>query len=169
MLSLDFFHIFVMLLLDFMNQKQLIIDHLSDKLAKFSPALQSPPPEQGWLRLVRKSLGMSMVQLASKLNISKQGVKEIELREQEGGISLNTLRKAAQALDMKFIYGFVPIDGSLPALIERKAIERAKDIITRTAQTMSLEDQSTSSDHIQHAIDNLASEYQRDIPKKLWD
>jgi hypothetical protein len=47
-------------------------------------------------------------------------------------------------LDMQLVYGFVPNDGSLDALIEKRAKELATQIVMRTANTMKLEDQANS-------------------------
>ena len=42
---------------------------------------------------------------------------------------------------MQLVYGFVPNDGSLDALIEKRANELATQIVMRTSNTMKLEDQ----------------------------
>ena len=53
---------------------------------------------------------------------------------------------------MQLVYGFVPNDGSLDALIERKASELAAKIVHRTSNTMKLEDQENSKDRIEKAL-----------------
>lgn len=68
----------------------------------------------------------------------------MEQREKEGSISLKSLRESAWALDMELVYGFVPKDGSLDALIDCKARELAAQIVSRTSTTMNLEDQGNS-------------------------
>jgi hypothetical protein len=41
---------------------------------------------------------------------------------------------------MQLLYGFVPNDGSLDALIEKRAAELATQIVFRTSNTRKLED-----------------------------
>jgi hypothetical protein len=72
-------------------------------------------------------------------------------------------------LDMKLVYGFVPTNGSLEKIIQEKARERAREIVMRTSTTMKLEDQENSQERIKQAIEDLADELQREIPKSLWD
>jgi hypothetical protein len=45
---------------------------------------------------------------------------------------------------MQLVYGFVPNDGSLDALIKKRATELASQIVMRSANTMKLEDQANS-------------------------
>ena len=152
-----------------MNKKQLQIDQLDRKLKGFATAQTVVIPSTGWLKAVRVSLGMSLQQLADKLAITKQSVAGIELREKEGNITLNSLRETADALDMKLIYGLVPKDGSIDALIERKARELAKQIVLRTSNTMRLEDQENSEERIRKAIEERTTAIKNELPKILWD
>ncbi|MGI9158361.1 MAG: mobile mystery protein A, partial [Saprospiraceae bacterium] len=73
------------------------------------------------------------------------------------------------AMDMQFVYGFVPNDGSLEALLEKRATELATRIVLRTAHTMNLEDQANSKKRIETAIKERAAEIKNDMPKILWD
>ena len=59
---------------------------------------------------------------------------------------------------MDLVYALVPKDGSLDALIERKARELAIKIVSRTSNTMRLEDQENSTERIKKAIDEGATE-----------
>ncbi len=65
---------------------------------------------------------MFMQQLGNKLGISKQGVMDIERREKDGSITIKSLKEVARAMDMQLVYGFIPIDGSLDSLIEKRLI-----------------------------------------------
>ena len=94
---------------------------------------------------------------------------DIERREQEGAITLKSLREAARALDMQLVYGFIPIDGSLDALIERKAKELATQIVMRTSNSMKLEDQENTSERIKKAIEERTISIKYEMPKTLWD
>ena len=126
-------------------------------------------PPSGWIKAIRVALGMSMQQLGNKLSMTKQGIQELERREQEGSITLRSLREAARALDMQLVYGFVPNNGSLDALIEKKARELATRIVMRTSNTMKLEDQENTGERLREAVRELTDEITKDVPKYLWD
>ena len=93
----------------------------------------------------------------------------MEQREKDGSISLKSLRETARALDMELVYGFVPKDGSLDALIDRKARELARQIVSRTSNTMNLEDQGNSDARLSKAIEERTAMLKYEMPKLLWD
>ena len=138
-------------------------------MALFALLKQTPLPPTGWIRAIRSALNMSMQQLGKKMSKSRQSVNKLEQREKDGTISLNSLKEVAKALDMQFVYGFIPKDGSLEALIERKANEIAKRIVLRTSNTMKLEDQENSKQRIEIAIKERAQSIINETPKILWD
>lgn len=152
-----------------MNKKKLQLEQLARKLKGFEDATKVTPPPTGWLKAIRVSLGMSLQQLADKLSITKQSVQEIETREKEGGITLKSLKEAANAMDMQLVYALVPKDGSLDALIERKAKEMATRIVTRTSNNMKLEDQENSKERLKKAVEERTAIIKNEMPKTLWD
>ena len=79
------------------------------------------------------------------------------------------LQEAAQALDMQLVYGFIPRQGTIDAMIEKRAAELARDIVMRTSASMKLEDQENSNNRLQRAIADRADELKRELPKILWD
>lgn len=135
----------------------------------FASLQKVAPPPTGWIKAIRNAIGMSMLQLGKRLSITKQSVQDIERREKDGSISIKALREAARALDMQLIYGFVPNDGSLEALIDRKAKELATQIVQRTSNSMKLEDQENSKQRIEKAIEERATIIKNEMPKTLWD
>jgi predicted DNA-binding mobile mystery protein A len=126
-------------------------------------------PPIGWIKAIRNGIGMSMEQLGKKLSITKQGVMDIEKREKEGAITIKSMQEIAKAIDMQFVYGFVPDDGSLDQMIEMRALEMATKIVQRTSNTMKLEDQENSKERIEKAIKERAAEIINKTPKILWD
>jgi predicted DNA-binding mobile mystery protein A len=93
----------------------------------------------------------------------------MEKREKGGSITIKSLREIARAMDMQLVYGFVPNDGSLDALIEKRATELATQIVTRTSNTMKLEDQANSQKRIETAIRERATAIKDEMPKILWN
>jgi len=152
-----------------MGKKSLQLQQLNSKMLGFASLKQVAMPPTGWIKAIRTAIGMSMQQLGNKLNVSKQGVMDIEKREKDGAITIKSLREIARAMDMQLVYGFVPNDGSLDALIEKRATELAKQIVMRTANTMKLEDQANSKKRIETAISERAAAIKNEMPKILWD
>jgi len=152
-----------------MNNKALIIQQLNRKMLAYASLKQVAMPPMGWIKAIRNALGMSMQQLGNKLSITKQSILEIEQREKDGSITLKSLKEIAKAMDMQLIYGFVPNDGSLDALIHRKAKDLATQIVMRTSNTMKLEDQQNSNQRIENAIQERVIAIKNEMPKILWD
>jgi len=151
------------------NKNTLIIRQLDEKLAAFESAAQIQVPADGWIRTIRTSLHMTLRQLASRMQMTIQGITDLESREARGAVTLMSLREAAQALDMQFVYGFVPNADSLDSMVNAKSRELAKTIVLRTHQTMHLEDQANKEEAIDRAIDEVAAELKRNMTKLLWD
>ena len=152
-----------------MGKKSLQLQQLNNKMLSFVSLKQVAMPPTGWIKAIRNAIGMSMQQLGNKLKVSKQGVMDIEKREKEGSITIKSLREIARVMDMQLVYGFVPNDGSLDALIEKRATELAKQIVMRTANTMNLENQANSKERIDTAIKERAADIKNEMPKILWD
>jgi predicted DNA-binding mobile mystery protein A len=152
-----------------MARKILPLQHLSNKMEAYASLTQVVMPPTGWIKAIRTALGMSMQQLGNKLSVTKQGIMEMENREKEGAITIKSLREVAKAMDMQLVYGFVPNDGSLDVLIEKKAKDLATKIVMRTANTMKLEDQGNTDARINHAIKERTDEIIKEMPKILWD
>lgn len=152
-----------------MGKKSLQLQQLNQKMAVFTIMKQVPQPSTGWIKAIRVAIGMSMQQLGNKLSITKQGVMDIEKREKEGSITIKSLKELGRALDMELVYGFVPNDGTLEALIEKRARELATKIVLRTSNTMRLENQGNSDQRIELAINERTEEIKNEMPKILWD
>ena len=152
-----------------MGKKSLQLQQLNNKMLGFATLKQVAVPPAGWIKAIRSAIGMSMQQLGNKLSVSKQGILDIEKREKEGSITIRSLKEIGRALDMQLVYGFVPNDGSLDALIEKRATELATKIVLRTSSTMKLEDQGNTNKRIEKAIKERAEEIKYEMPKILWD
>lgn len=151
------------------NKKHLLIEHLDKKLEKFKDLARVQVPTKGWINTIRTTLNMTRDQLGSKLEMTKGAVQKIEEREALGQITINKLRDVGQALDMQFVYGFVPNEGSIEDLINSKAEKLAQKIVLRTNQNMKLEDQGIGDEKIAKTIKELAAEIKREMRKSLWD
>jgi predicted DNA-binding mobile mystery protein A len=151
------------------NKKKLLIEQLDQKLTKFKDAGMVQTPQKGWVNIIRTTLNMTREQLGAKLNLTKGAIQKIEEREATGQITLHKLRDVGNALDMRFVYGFIPRDESIDNLISIKAESLARKIVLRTNQNMKLEDQGISDKKINSSITDLANEIKREMRKSLWD
>ena len=151
------------------KKRMLLIEQLDSKIQFFNEVGTVAIPPNGWIKSIRTSIKMTLRQLGNRMNISPQSVGEMENREANGTITLNSLKDMANALDMRLVYGFMPKDGSIEKMIEKKAREIAMEIVGRTHVTMTLEDQQNSSQRIKKAIEQKTEEIKYEMPKYLWD
>lgn len=150
------------------NQK-LIIEQVDRKLQPFKSLDAMVVPPKGWINTVRTALRMSLRQLGNRLNISPQSVKELENREANGSLTIKSLKEAGLALNLRLVYGFIPIDGSIENMIEARAFEVAREIVARTSQSMKLENQENKEERLKKAIEMKAREIMDNMPKYLWE
>lgn len=151
------------------TKQQLVLDQTDKKLVLFQPLKTVVIPNKGWVNTMRTALKMSLRQLGNRMNFSAQNIKQIEEREVNGTISINSLREVANAMDMQLVYGFVSKHESLEQMIEKRAKELATEIVMRTNNTMTLEDQQNSKERIEKAIAQKTNEIKSEMPKYLWD
>lgn len=150
-------------------KQKLTIEQMDKRLASFKPMAEIPIPERGWIHGIRTSLKMSYRQFAARLGKQVTPAKSIEIRELQGSVTLKTLNEAARALNMKLVYGFVPLEGSLQQTIESKAKVVATDIVMTTSHSMALEDQENSKVRLKDAIADKTRQIINEIPRYLWD
>lgn len=125
-------------------------------------------PRLGWVRTLRKALGMTTVQLAKRLGVGRSRVIKIESDEVEDAVTLRTLKKTAEALDCVFVYNFVPKHG-LEETIRHLAKEKALLHLQRTSHTMDLEAQSVDQAWLDQQVQELTETLLRQSWKHLWE
>ena len=81
---------------------------------------------------------------------------------------MDSLERAAQAMDCKLVYGFVP-RRALEELIEERAKRRAREVLASTAHSMALEDQSPSEDSEEVQLAQLVRELAEKSGPALWE
>lgn len=152
-----------------MNSRQpaLARKQLERRLAPLR-ALQLAAPPRGWIKAIRESLGMTARQLASRMGTAPSRVAAIEQAEVRGAVTVQTLRKAAAAMNCAFVYALVPIE-PLDDIVRARAIEKAQDELARLNHTMRLENQALlkadlDAEH-QRMVDQILSGQLR----HLWD
>jgi len=138
-----------------------------DKKLKTSLLQDLQRPHKGWIRAVREALGMSSVQLAERLGVSKPRITALEKSEIEDTITLATLRRAAAAMKCKLVYAFVP-EKSFQEIVEERAREVATRMSGQVDHTMALEAQNLDKKTLKDETEKLTQELIRDNLKQLW-
>ena len=100
-----------------------------------------PAPPRGWIRAIRTALGMSTVQLARRMGVSQPSVVGMEQSESIGRIQLDTLHRAAEALQCRLVYVLVPNE-PLESMVQKRARQIAEGYLNATEHSMKLEGQS---------------------------
>jgi len=91
------------------NFQNVLATGLDARIPALRPAQTSAlKPARGWLRAVRSVLGFSQEQVAKKIAMTRQSYAGLEAAEQRGAISLNSLQRAAEAMDCELVYFLVP-------------------------------------------------------------
>jgi predicted DNA-binding mobile mystery protein A len=141
------------------------------KISQIDAALKSvhapPRPLNGWIQTIRTSLGMTAKQLAVRLNIAQASLSNLEKSEAADTISLQSLRRAAQALDCELVYALVPRK-PLSNMVNDKAAQLASQSVQRVRHTMLLEQQSTSGALAESQISARKAALMAGRWSKLW-
>ena len=148
---------------------QFFLDETQGKLNPFSVLKSEIKPDNGWVHAIRVSIKMSLRQLGERLHITPQGVRDLEKREKEGAITINTLKEVGRVLDMDLVYGFISRHNSLEDMIEERAREIAEEVVLKTRQTMQLDNPRESEIDIKKAIQQKTFEISSKMPSNLWD
>lgn len=95
---------------------------------------------------------MSSTELATRLGVSQQTVPDLERSELHDTIELETLRRAADALDCDLAYFLLPRK-SLDEAVKAQARRKAARYLGRVAHHSRLEDQTVSDDDAAAQLD----------------
>ncbi len=124
-----------------------------------SDALSRPP--RGWIKAIREALGMTTTQFGKRLGVSQSTALGFEKSEVSKGITLETLERAARALNCRLVYALVP-SKPLELLVEDQARELAKKRLRATSHSMALEDQRVDEaderDHLERLVQKLLNQ-----------
>lgn len=140
--------------------------HLVDPVARDIADVKRPA--EGWIRTLRKALGMSAPQLARRLGVSKAAVYQAERQEETGGVTLHYMERMAEALGGRFVYAIVP-EESVEAVLRDQARAKARHLVGRAGGHMALERQALSETQMREETDRLAADLLRDRPADFWD
>ncbi|MDL2408024.1 mobile mystery protein A [Rhizobium calliandrae] len=125
-------------------------------------------PAEGWIRTVRKALGMSGAQLAKRMGLTRARIAQAEKAELEGGVTLKSMQAAAEAMGCHFVYAFVPPD-TIENVIIAQARKKAQKITGIAGKHMALEDQAVSAARTNQEVVRLMNELIYEMPPDFWE
>jgi len=125
-------------------------------------------PPRGWVKAVREALGMTTRQLARRIGVSQSRVVEIEKAEVGGSITLDSLERAARALNCKLVYALVP-QQPLEQMVSERATALAISSGKATRHTMALEDQAVDAEDEREQFRRLAKQMAQESSSRLWE
>ena len=140
---------------------------LDDRLDHMPDTALIQRPAAGWIRAIRQSLGMTTAQLADRLGVSQPRIPVLEKAEANRSITLDSLERAAQALDCELVYVLVP-KSTFQAQVEQRAVAVAQRRLQGVRHTMALEAQSIGADKNDAQLAKLARELAEKAGPELW-
>lgn len=152
-----------------MSIKQIILRQYRDKVNTARSKVKDLLfPAEGWLCTTRKALGMSAAQLARRMGKTRALVSNTEKAELNGGVTLKTMQKMAEAMDCRFVYAVVPkVDVEL--VLRTRARKIARRLVLETNQHMLLEQQALSKQQLDYEVERLTEEMLKNLPADFWE
>lgn len=141
-------------------------ERLDERLAGLKPEDRLRAPPKGWIRAIRDALGMTGVQLAARMGVRPQTVEALEKSEASGSVQLNSLRRAAEAMNCTLVYALVP-NSSLEDAVKTRARKIAMRDLARVAHSMKLEAQETGDVGMEARIEAYIRDQVKD--RDLWN
>ena len=148
--------------------KQIVREQYQSKLSQLVDINNIIRPKEGWVRTLRKALGMSSPQLARRLGISKSQASQMERMEVEDRITLKQLRRVADSLDCELMYALVPRK-PIDIMLRERAVEKAQKLVTKTDVQMKLEAQQLTNEQLKNQIEMETDRLVREMPRDLWE
>ena len=147
---------------------KLKLEQTEELLRPFRRIAQASAPRNGWVRAIREALGMSAVQLAARLNVTRQSIEDLERNEVSGKITLERLNKLAGAMNCRVVYALVP-EQPLAAIQRDRAHTIARRQLQPVSHSMKLEAQGVSQKAEARQLKLLIQKLLAGNPKRLWE
>ena len=144
------------------QQYQAIVDRAASQISA------RRTPSEGWMRTVRKALGMSGAQLARRMGVTRARVAHAERAELAGGVTLKSMQAVAEAMGCQFVYAIVPPQ-TIEDVVKAQAKRKALAIVRTASRHMALESQTLPDDKITREVVRLAEDLTRKMPSDFWD
>ena len=140
---------------------------LDQELKQLTALRDVPRPRKGWIKAIREALGLSSQRYGELLGIDNAGVLRMEQREIEGALTLETLDRAARAMDCRLIYAIVP-EHSLEEVLDQRAELLANEMMKSVSHSMHLENQQVEAKFEGPMQAALKKRLMTNFEKKMW-
>jgi len=117
---------------------------------------------------MREALGMSAVQLADRLGVSRGAMYKLEEREASRSIALKQLDRAADAMDCDVFYAIVPRN-TLEQSIRDQSRRKAETQLYKANLSMGLEAEGVKDKQFAAALSSSSSYTAALTDRYLWD
>jgi len=151
-----------------MNNRSLTLSQLDRSVEALRTSNLPSIPRGGWIRAIRKAIGMTSEQLAKRLQVTRQAVNDAERREAANEMTLAQLRRFAAALDCEFVYALVP-RRPLRDVVERRAEMLANAEVAKVSHSMALEAQGTDQILVSEHVEQVKRHLLAQRWSRLWD
>ncbi len=149
--------------------KKLLVTQTDRFLEPLSILKSTSRPKIGWIRYIRKSIGMTATQLAKRINVSRRRVAKIEESELQEVLTIKTLKTVASAMECQLVYAVIP-KTTIIKTIEKQAKKIALKHLAEVSHHMTLENQAITDQKALNAqIEELVKQYLDKASKHLWD
>jgi predicted DNA-binding mobile mystery protein A len=125
-------------------------------------------PQRGWVKAIREALGMTTAQFGKRMGVSQPRASNVEKAEVSGKITLESLQRAAEALDCRLVYALVP-NQSLEAQVKVQARRLAEKHLVAVSHSMALEDQKALDEDTREQLERMIQNLLNAPGSKLWD
>lgn len=142
--------------------------NIDRRLAALADPQTLARPPRGWIKAIREALGMTSQQLAQRMGVSQPRISEIEKQEMASSLTLDTLQRAANALDCQLVYALVPRE-SLNTLVQKRAEKVARTRVKAASHSMALEGQGVDNVDTAEQLDALIKKLTELGGSALWD
>lgn len=140
---------------------------LDTRLSLLSDTSTLARPPKGWIKAIREALGMTTSQLGKRMGVSQPRAVAVEKAEANSSITLDSLERAAHALDCHLVYALVP-KGSLDEVVKKRAALLAKKQLDTVSHTMALEAQGMNKDDEKEQFKRLVEQLTNKSGSDLW-
>lgn len=150
-----------------MKKNATLLKQLDQQLARLKKQSAYTPPKQGWVRTIRKAFGMTIKQLAKRLQVDPSRVVKIETSEIKGAVTLRTLQAVAKSFDCQFVYCFIP-NTTLEQTIATQAKQTATEHVKHIGQSLHLNTESIEATWLSDQIEDETKKLLQGSWKLVW-
>ena len=141
--------------------------NLDRKLDAIRKSGISERPQRGWIKAIREALGMTTAQFGRRMGVSQPRAVNVEQAELTGRITMESLERAAEALNCRLVYALIPHE-SLEAQVEERARALAERDLSAVSHSMALEDQRARDEDMGEQLERLIDKLLAGRGSKLW-